>query len=121
MKINNLFAAAAVELPRRVSIYVPGTVGTATEDESAAAAMVEHVAGLLSSWFGGASASPVSGYWVSDSAGLVREAVTVVYANTTAAQMEERGEDLLRLAQHVKSEMAQEAVSVEIDGSLFLV
>lgn len=111
--------AGAVELPQRVALYVPGTQGPATATDNAA--QVERVARALCGWFGGATAQQSAGYWMSDSAGLVREAVTIVYAACTADQLRERLPDVLNLAQHLKAEMQQEAISAEINGTLYII
>lgn len=71
--------------------------------------------------FGGATAQESNGFWMSNTAGLVRETVTIVYANCTADQLRERLPDVLTLAQQIKREMAQEAVSAEINGTLYII
>ena len=109
----------AVTLPQRVALYVPGTQGPATATDNAA--QVERVARAFCGWFGGATAQPSAGYWISDNAGLVREAVTIVYAACTAAQLRERLPDVLNLAQQIKQDMSQEAVSVELNGTLYII
>lgn len=111
--------AGALELPQRVALYVPGTqdINHATDN----AAQVERVAREFCGWFGGATAQPSAGYWLSDSAGLIREAVTIVYAACTADQLRERLPDVLTLAQQIKAEMQQEAVSVELNGALYII
>lgn len=109
----------AVTLPQRVALYVPGTQGPATATDNAA--QVERVAREFCGWFGGATAQPSAGYWLSDTAGLVREAVTIVYAACTADQLRERLPDVLTLAQQIKQDMAQEAVSVELNGTLYII
>lgn len=111
--------AGALELPQRVALYVPGTqdINHATDN----AAQVERVAREFCGWFGGATAQPSAGYWISDNAGLVREAVTIVYAACTADQLRERLPDVLTLAQQIKQDMAQEAVSVELNGALYII
>ncbi len=111
--------AGAVELPQRVAIYVPSTqdVTHATDN----AAQVERVARALCGWFGGATAQPSAGYWISDTAGLVREAVTIVYAACTADQLREHLPDVLQLAQQIKAEMQQEALSCEIGSTLYII
>lgn len=111
--------AGAVELPQRVALYVPGTQGPATATDNAA--QVERVAREFCGWFGGATAQPSAGYWLSDSAGLVRESVTIVYAACTADQLRDRLPDVLTLAQQIKQDMAQEAVSVELNGTLYII
>lgn len=111
--------AGALELPQRVALYVPGTqdINHATDN----AAQVERVAREFCGWFGGATAQPSAGYWLSDSAGLIREAVIIVYAACTADQLRERLPDVLTLAQQIKAEMQQEAVSAEINGTLYII
>lgn len=111
--------AGAVELPQRVALYVPGTQGPATATDNAA--QVERVARELCGWFGGATAQPSAGYWISDNAGLIREAVTIVYAACTAAQLREHLPDVLQLAQQIKAEMQQEAVTITIDQKMYII
>lgn len=111
--------AGAVELPQRVALYVPGTQGPATATDNAA--QVERVARAFCGWFGGATAQQSAGYWLSDTAGLVHEAVTIVFAACTADQLRERLPDVLMLAQQIKQDMAQEAVSVELNGALYII
>lgn len=111
--------AGAVTLPQRVALYVPGTQGPATATDNAA--QVERVARSFCAMFGGATAQQSAGYWLSESAGLVREAVTIVYAACTAEQLRDNLPDVLTLAQQIKQDMAQEAVSVEVNGALYII
>lgn len=111
--------AGAVTLPQRVALYVPST--TDTDKPTDNAAQVERVAREFCGWFGGATAQPSAGYWISDTAGLVREAVTIVYSACTAAQLREHLPDVLTLAQQIKAEMQQEAISAEINGTLYII
>lgn len=111
--------AGAVALPQRVALYVPSTQDINHDTDNAA--QVERVARDFCGWFGGATAQQSAGYWLSDTAGLVREAVTIVYAACTAAQLREHLPDVLQLAQQIKAEMQQEAVSVELNGALYII
>ena len=109
----------AVELPQRVALYVPST--TDTDKPTDNAAQVERVAAAFCGWFGGATAQESTGFWMSDTAGLVREAVTIVYASCTADQLRDSLPDVLQLAQQIKAEMQQEALSCELDGKLYII
>lgn len=80
--------AGAVTLPQRVALYVPST--TDTDKPTDNAAQVERVARAFCGWFGGATAQESTGFWMSDTAGLVRESVTIVFAACTADQLRER-------------------------------
>ena len=119
-KINNIISnAAQITLPQRVALYVPGTQGPATATDNAA--QVERVAAEFSRMFGGATAQESTGFWMSDTDGLVRESVTIVYANCTAAQLRDNLPDVLTLAKQIKAEMQQEAISAEINGTLYII
>lgn len=111
--------AGAVTLPQRVALYVPGTQGPATTTDNAA--QVERVAREFCGWFGGATAQQSAGYWLSESAGLIREATTIVYAACTAEQLRDNLPAVLNLAQQIKQDMAQEAVSIELNGALYII
>lgn len=111
--------AGALALPQRVALYVPST--TDTDKPTDNAAQVECVARDFCGWFGGATAQQSTGYWLSESAGLVREAVTIVYAACTAEQLREHLPDVLQLAQQIKAEMQQEAVTITIDQKMYII
>lgn len=111
--------AGAVALPQRVALYVPGTQGPATATDNAA--QVERVAREFCGWFGGATAQESTGFWMSDTAGLVRESVTIVFAACTAEQLREHLPDVLQLAQQIKAEMQQEAVTITIDQKMYII
>lgn len=116
--INNIFGAG---LNNRVSIYVPGTAGPASTDPALAEKITAEVAGELSALFGGATISLAAGAWVSADYGLIREDVQIVYSNCTDERLEQYASEVRRIAEHVKSVMEQEAVSVEINGVLYFI
>lgn len=119
-EINNIISnAAQITLPQRVALYVPST--TDTDKPTDNAAQVERVARAFCGWFGGATAQESTGFWMSDTAGLVRESVTIVYAACTAEQLREHLPDVLTLAQQIKQDMAQEAVTITIDQKMYII
>ena len=89
--------------------------------QAGAVTLPQRVARKFCGWFGGATAQQSAGYWLSESAGLIREAVTIVYAACTAAQLREHLPDVLTLAQQIKAEMQQEALSCEIGSTLYII
>ena len=117
-KINEIFGAG---LNNRVAVYVPSTVDAATADAAAAEKMTENVAAELSQLFGGATISLAAGAWVSADFGLIREDIKIVYSYCSNEQLEKFAPDILRIAEHVKREMSQEAVSVEVNNNLYFV
>ena len=62
-------------LRHRVAVYVPGTNGVNTAADNSR--YVKMAAATLSNLFGGATATPAIGYWMSDAAGLVEEKTAI--------------------------------------------
>lgn len=102
-------------LRHRVAIYVPGTNGVNTAADNAR--YVRMAAALLSDAFGGATATPAVGYWMSESAGLVAEATTVVYAYATNTALD----DVIDFCDGMKTELHQEAIALAIDDSMYFI
>ena len=100
-------------------IYVPSTVSVDRPVDSSAA--VSGCLSFLSSRFGGATAIDASGAWVSESAGLVRENVTICYSFCGLRAFLRGRRAVLAYAKDLRDEMKQECVSIEIDGRLYLV
>lgn len=117
-KITDVFGGG---LKSRVAVYVPGTSGPADQNAALAERMTAEAAATLSGLFGGATISIAAGAWVSKSFGLIREAVQIVYSYCTPEALTSNAEAVRALAQKIKEEMKQEAVSVEIDGALYFV
>ena len=117
IKIDTILAGAC-KLDHRIAIYVPGTVDTDKAADNRQ--QVERVAAEFSRMFGGATATTATGFWMSDTAGLVEERTTIVYASCTAEQLEKHLAEVVEIARKIKREMRQEAVSAEIDGVLYI-
>lgn len=104
----------------KVSLYIPSTANVSVAlTESAAELYVSRSLRFLSRMFGGATAIPASGAWVSEDT-LVTEKVTIVYSFTQSLTRQQ----LLEIQQHcleLKRDLAQESIAVEINGELFLI
>lgn len=99
-----------------VAIFVPSTnnVNEAIDNVNE----VNEVLAKLSGIFGGATASPALGGWISQSAGLVTEKVTIIYANCTSDQLEEHLNEVITIARDLCKKMSQECISVRVNGKL---
>ena len=106
-------------LRHRVAVYVPGTNGVNTAADNAR--YVKMAAATLSNLFGGATATPAIGYWMSDAAGLVEEKTTIVYAYAAGADLERGLDVVIDFCADMRAELQQEAVSLEIDGALYFI
>lgn len=107
------------QLSSKVTLYVPSTVSV--NKKANTKAWSNRIAKYLSANFGGATATKASGYWVSDSGELVKENVTLIYAYCTNQDLALKKNDILALAKEMKEDLSQEAVSVELDNTLYLV
>lgn len=111
--------SALVPLKSKITVYVPATVSVNQEIDNAA--YVERVARTLSACFGGATASPVRGYWVSDSGELVKESTTMIFAYCSTADAEKYIDDVVSLCYELKREMGQEAIALEYNGEMYFI
>ena len=107
-----------LHLSSKVSIYVPSTTAVSVSIDTSD--WVAKVAGTLSAYFGGATATEASGFWVSEASELIKEKVTIVYAYCTSEDLSLKREAVLALAEEMKQALKQEAVSVEINNELYL-
>ena len=108
-----------IKLGCKVSVYVPSTTDINIKTDNSE--QVAKTAEMLSSKFGGATATKALGLWMSDSQGLVREEVTIVYAYCTSEQLELHADDVVTYCENLRDEMKQEAVSLEINGELYFI
>lgn len=106
-------------LRHRVAIYVPGTNGVNTAADNAR--YVKMAAVTLSNLFGGATATPAIGYWMSESAGLVEERVTIVYAYAGNEALEDQLGAVIEFCEGMKEALKQEAISLELDSALYFI
>lgn len=120
----NAAALAALEpffsLSHNVSIIVPSTndVDKAAIDRDL---ILDEVIAEMSTMFGGATATDGTGGWMSPTAGLVTEKVTVVESSCSEEQLNGLVKHVIGLAMSLRDRMTQDAVAVKIDGKLFLV
>lgn len=118
---NNIRAIFGSGLAARVAVYIPSTTDATKAAPELAEKMTAKTAAAFSDLFGGATATTARGFWNSADAGLIAEAVTIVYSNTTPEQIEKHAADIKRIAEAVRDGMTQEAVSVEINGTLYFI
>lgn len=106
-------------LRHRVAVYVPGTNGVNTGADNAR--YVQMAAATLSNLFGGATATPAIGYWMSDAAGLVEEKTTIVYAYAAGAALERGLDVVIDFCADMRADLQQEAIALAIDDSMYFI
>lgn len=104
------------DLDSKVAIYVPSTNNAVESCDNTG--MVKRVLSELSELFGGATATDAIGGWVSTEHGLITERVTIVYSFCKSEQFAANIDRILDLCETIKSEMNQEAVTLEYNGQV---
>ena len=118
MTANNRLIAM-FSLKSKISVYIPATVNiNETIDNTE---FVNKAATLLSECLGGATSTEALGYWVSDTAGLVKENTTMVFAYAGEDDLKKNLDKVIDFCQDLKTEMKQDAVALELNGEMFFI
>lgn len=104
------------DLDSKVAIYVPSTINVNETTDNTA--QVIRIIRRLSELFGGATASDAVGGWVSESGQTVIEKVKIVYSFCTSDQLKEHISTIIAICEELKTEMSQEAITLEINGQV---
>jgi hypothetical protein len=104
------------DLNSKVAIYVPSTINVNEECDNTQ--YVKNTIKQLSTWFGGATATPTIGGWVSAAGEVVVENVSIVYSFCTTEDLQKYAADIIALCESIKHDMRQEAVTLEINGQV---
>lgn len=110
---------ALFSLDHNIKLYIPSTKDIDKAADNGA--YITEALELFGQLFGGATSYDASGAWVSQSHGLVVEAVKIVESYATSEAVAGGIESVLRLALKIKRELNQEAVSLEYDNRLYFV
>jgi hypothetical protein len=113
-KLKNL-----IELSSNVKIYVPSTVNVNQSVDNAV--IIDKILSELSGMFGGATKFDAIGCWQSQQAGLVKEKITICQSYCNEEQLKGNIERVIEICENLKSEMSQEAISLEVNNKLYFV
>ena len=113
-KLQNMF-----KLSGKVTIYVPSTKDINIEIDNSI--YIDQAASLLSECFGGATSTPALGYWMSPSAGLVKEKSTMVFAYCNDNDLQDNIEKVIEFCENLKNELSQDAIALEINGEMYFI
>lgn len=105
-------------MTNKVAIYVPGTNGANTQADTSY--WVDEALITLSEQFGGATAQAVTGAWVSDEHGIIKESTTVVYAMASEIT-DDNMTQVVGLAIGLCEALSQEAVAIEVNGAMYFI
>lgn len=108
-------------LTDRVTIYVPSTTDGNKPAKGLQKRVTKHTARVFSRIFGGATSYKARGYWNSSEKGLIAEEQNIIFSACTKADREKNTARVFSLAKFICKYMRQEAVTVEIDNTLYFV
>lgn len=114
MRLKNMF-----KLSSRITVYVPSTTDINKIVDTSE--WVDAAATLFSNCFGGATSSAALGYWTSPTAGLVKEKSTMIFAYCSDTDLQAKIETVLDFCEHMKKELAQDAIALEINGEMYFI
>lgn len=103
-------------LSHKVSCYIPATININTEIDNTP--YVNHMAEIMSNAFGGATATKASGYWMSDTCGLVKENTTIIFS---FAETLDNLDPVIDYLVQLKTELNQDAMAIEVDGKMWFI
>ena len=105
-------------LNHRIAVIIPSTVDANVAAPQLSAEWIRKAKELFAKTFGGFTATPATGGWMSHDHGLIEENVVVVHSMTDDKGLL-AGRGIVReFAVTLAAAMGQECVSVEIDNSL---
>lgn len=108
-----------IELSSRMTIYIPSTININQEIDNTK--HVEEAAAMLADFFGGATSTDAAGYWLSNSAGLVREKSTMIFAYCSEADLEKHIDHVVEYCEKLKAELKQDAIALELNGKMYFI
>lgn len=107
---------ALFTLSNKVTVYIPATVNINENIDNTK--YVERAAELLSELFGGATATEAFGFWVSPTAGLVKEKTTMVFAYADQEALRDGLDQVIDFILDIKKELNQDSVALEVNGEM---
>lgn len=113
-KLKNMF-----QLSSKITVYIPSTCDINQVADTKK--YIDACAVLLSESFGGATSCEALGYWVSPSAGLVKERSTMVFAYCSDKDLQDKIENVIDFCEAMKEELKQDAIALEINGTMYFI
>lgn len=113
-KLKNMF-----KLSSKITVYIPSTCDI--NKKANTKKYIDACAVLLSESFGGATSCEALGYWVSASAGLVKEKSTMIFAYCTDTDLQNNIEKVIDFCEAMKKELNQDAIALEINGEMYFI
>ena len=108
-----------MKLANEVAIFVPSTFGESSADPALIARIIDQALVELSSVNGGATVTNGIGAWIASDGKLIKEEVTIVSSNCGEVTPQTL-RTLAKLRRFVRESMEQEAVTIRVNGTLYI-
>ena len=105
--------AISYDMDNKVSIYVPSTVNVNQRTNNKKQVM--DTIKKMSLLFGGATSYKCTGGWIANG-DIVTEQVNIVYSFCDKKSLQDNLSKVINICQQIKKDMAQEAVTLEVNG-----
>lgn len=106
-------------LDHNIKIYIPSTINVNEKIDNSK--YINEALALFGDSFGGATSYDAIGAWVSEDKGLITEGVKIVESYATREAIEANLTKIIKFGSKLKSELAQEAISLEYDNKLYFI
>lgn len=106
-------------LSHKISFFVPSKIGQKLVSKRLRNKWTRKVEAFFAETFGGATTYDVHGLWKGET-GVVRELVTRIESYTDAKGLKKIG-SVEALAQELRIALKQDAVAIEVDGTMRLI
>lgn len=113
-KLKHMF-----KLSSKITVYIPSTCDI--NQQANTQKYIDNCAVLLSESFGGATSCEALGYWISNSAGLVKEKSTMVFAYCSDTDLQDKIENIIDFCENMKNDLKQDAIALEINGEMYFI
>ena len=107
------------KLSKNIKIYVPSTVDVDKKIDTSK--NVDETLTMLSNKFGGSTSTKGTGTWVTNDNKLVKEDVTICESYCTGSDLANSINDVIEYCNKLKSELNQEAISLEVNSELYFI
>jgi CRP-like cAMP-binding protein len=108
-----------LERNQSLSIFIPTTVNA--QQSADTRPQRDRAVEFLAERFGGATVREVEGVWKSERLGLIGERIFEVYSYITRAELSKYLDEVIEFMKHLKRELRQEAMALEINQRFTLI
>ena len=107
------------KLDKNIKIYVPST--TDVDKKIDTSKQIDNTLTLLSNKFGGSTSTKGIGTWISNKKTLVKEEVTICESYCSGSDLKNSLTEVIDYCNELKTELSQEAISLEVNSELYFI